>query len=216
MRSSTESQVSIAMTPEMYHHLQTLKAKTKDLKSELFSLRNMARQQSQNTKEILRETCNKVQQALSFLNSNDPIERRLRLDRLRLSRDEEAYRNDVRRLDKDLTDLEAQVEELRSNVINRRCKVNMSDVEHMAHVLSRASKTVADLKLCYPHLQDSLRNVMQAEMEVVVREEKFLKEEPDKLETALRRCKKLTGTLVTLKRFVSLSFRFFSLPPSLS
>lgn len=39
-------------------------------------------------------------------------------------------------------------------------------------------------------------------MEKVVREEKFLKEEPDRLESALRRCKKLTGTLVTLKRFV--------------
>jgi len=40
-------------------------------------------------------------------------------------------------------------------------------------------------------------------MEKVVREEKFLKEEPDRLESALRRCKKLTGTLVTLKRFVA-------------
>lgn len=29
---------------------------------------------------------------------------------------------------------------------------------------------------------------------------RFLKDEPDRLETALRRCKKLTGTLVTLKR----------------
>lgn len=37
-------------------------------------------------------------------------------------------------------------------------------------------------------------------MEKVVREEKFLSDEPDRLESALRRCKKLTGTLVTLKR----------------
>lgn len=29
---------------------------------------------------------------------------------------------------------------------------------------------------------------------------RFLKEEPDRLESALKRCKKLTGTLVTLKR----------------
>lgn len=40
-------------------------------------------------------------------------------------------------------------------------------------------------------------------MEKVVREEKFLKEEPERLESALRRCKKLTGTLVTLKRYVT-------------
>lgn len=50
-------------------------------------------------------------------------------------------------------------------------------------------------------LQNALRNVLSTEMEKVVREEKFLKDEPDRLESALRRCKKLTGTLVTLKRY---------------
>ncbi|GBL63770.1 hypothetical protein AVEN_226115-1, partial [Araneus ventricosus] len=69
-------------------------------------------------------------------------------------------------------ELETHVEELRSNVINRKCRVNMCDVEGMALVLSRASKTVADLKARFPNLQDSLKSVMAAEMEVVVREEK--------------------------------------------
>lgn len=52
----------------------------------------------------------------------------------------------------------------------------------------------------FPNLQNGLRNILSNEMEMVVREEKFLKDEPDRLENALRRCKKLTGTLVTLKR----------------
>jgi hypothetical protein len=205
--SDSAALVSIPqITPEMYHQLIKLRSKTKDLKLECANLRNMARQQSLSTRESLKETCNKIKVSLSLMcdsSLNDPVERRLRMDRLRLSRDEDTYRTDVRRLDKDLTDLESSVEELRSNVINRRCRVNMSDVENMAHILSRASKTVADLKIRYPHLQDSLKNVMQAEMEIVVREEKFLKEEPEKLEQALRRCKKLTGTLVTLKRLAS-------------
>lgn len=34
---------------------------------------------------------------------------------------------------------------------------------------------------------------------------RFLKEEPERLESALRRCKKLTGTLVTLKRYVNIT-----------
>lgn len=80
----------------------------------------------------------------------------------------------MRKLEKDLTNLETSVEELRSDVINRRCKVNMSDVENMAHILSRSSKIVADLKLRYPHLQNSLKTVMQQEMEIVVREEKYV------------------------------------------
>lgn len=64
------------------------------------------------------------------------------------------------------------------------------------------SKTVAELKMRFPILQNTLRNVLSTEMEKVVREEKFLKDEPDRLESALRRCKKLTGTLVTLKRYI--------------
>lgn len=58
----------------------------------------------------------------------------------------------------------------------------------------------------FPMLQNALRNVLSNEMEKVVREEKFLKDEPDRLETALRRCKKLTGTLVTLKRYTHIKF----------
>jgi len=186
---------ALNLTHEMFTQLRQLRCKTKDLRIECRNLRRLAQHQSSTARETLRDTCNKIQTSLSFLNSNDPIEKRLRMDRLRLSRNEDSYRADVNTLDKDLNDLESQVEELRSNVINRRCRVNMSDVEGMALVLSRASKTVADLKLrsvsifCvkrnvrfitflffftfrYPHLQDTLRNVMQQEMEVVVREEK--------------------------------------------
>lgn len=54
----------------------------------------------------------------------------------------------------------------------------------------------------FPGLQDAMKNLLSSEMEKVVREEKFLKEEPERLENALRRCKKLTGTLVTLKRYI--------------
>lgn len=62
------------------------------------------------------------------------------------------------------------------------------------------SKTVAELKMRFPSLQQNLRSILSNEMERVCREETFLKDEPDRLEVALRRCKKLTGTLVTLKR----------------
>jgi len=62
------------------------------------------------------------------------------------------------------------------------------------------SKTVADLKARFPSLQDSVKNALTNEMDTMVVEERFLKEEPERLEIALRRCKKLTGTLVTLKR----------------
>lgn len=63
-----------------------------------------------------------------------------------------------------------------------------------------SSKIVAELKMRFPALQQNLRGILTCEMEKVCREEAFLKDEPNRLEIALRRCKKLTGTLVTLKR----------------
>jgi len=81
--------------------------------------------------------------------------------------------------------------------------VNMSDVENMALVLSKASKSVADLKARFPSLQESVKGMLTNEMDQMMTEERFLKEEPERLESALKRCKKLTGTLVTLKRLAS-------------
>ncbi|XP_053200866.1 coiled-coil domain-containing protein AGAP005037-like isoform X2 [Panonychus citri] len=195
--------VSSTLPVDMYNQLRQLKKRTKDIRLELRNLRRIAQTQSGMAKETLKETCSKIRTSLAHLMLNDPLERSLRFNRLRLSKDEESYKFDVTRLEKDLNELESQVEGLRSNVINRRCRVNMTDVEAMALILSRASKTVADLKTRYPHLQEALKTIITHEMEIVVREEKFLTEEPDRLENALRRCKKLTGTLVTLKRLAS-------------
>ncbi|XP_077513454.1 coiled-coil domain-containing protein AGAP005037 isoform X7 [Amblyomma americanum] len=190
----------IHFTAEACSQLQLLRKQTKDLRLEVRSLRRMTQTQAVTAREMIRETCLKIKVMLAAVQVGED---QVCAERLRVSREEDLYRQDVTRLEKDLSDLESQVEELRGNVINRRCRVNMSNVESMALVLSRASKTVADLKARFPNLQESLKSVMGAEMEVVVREEKFLKEEPERLENALRRCKKLTGTLVTLKRLAS-------------
>ena len=45
-----------------------------------------------------------------------------------------------------LRDLEAAVEDLRSDVLNKRCRVQTGEVESMALALSSVSKALADLK----------------------------------------------------------------------
>ncbi|XP_067130546.1 coiled-coil domain-containing protein AGAP005037-like isoform X4 [Centruroides vittatus] len=188
------------LNPELYTQLRQLRKQTKDLKLEVRNLRRVAQAQAVTAKETVRDTCLKIKAMIASVQVGEDQNN---VERQRISQEEELYRQDVTKLEKDLSELENQVEELRGNVINRRCRVNISDVESMALVLSRASKNVADLKARFPNLQQTMKTVMTAEMEVVIREEKFLKEEPDRLENALRRCKKLTGTLVTLKRLAS-------------
>ncbi|KAA0197616.1 hypothetical protein HAZT_HAZT007849 [Hyalella azteca] len=104
-----------------------------------------------------------------------------------MQRERQAYEHAYGGLHRDLCDLEVRVEELRNDVINRRLRVSMADVETMALVLSRSSITCRHMR----------GNFIYSNIFRLVR---FLKEEPELLENALRRCKKLTGTLVTLKR----------------
>ncbi|KAG1711207.1 Coiled-coil domain-containing protein [Nymphon striatum] len=188
------------MSSEMYSQMKQLRKKSKELKFEAKNLKKITQAQAINVRETINNTSLKIK---TLFASSYLADEQLYCDRMKVSREEEAYRQDVLKLEKDLAELEGSVEELRSNVINRRIRVNMSDVEGMALILSKASKTVADLKARFPSLQDNLKIIMAAEMDVIVREEKFLKEEPERLENALRRCKKLTGTLVTLKRLAS-------------
>ena len=44
------------------------------------------------------------------------------------------------------SDLESVVEEIRKDVVNRRCRVNIAEIESMALVLSQLSRSLAELK----------------------------------------------------------------------
>jgi hypothetical protein len=46
----------------------------------------------------------------------------------------------------DFSDLELVVEEIRKDVVNRRCRVNMAEVEGVALVLGQLSRSLAGLK----------------------------------------------------------------------
>lgn len=187
----------LTLAPEMYNNLRGLQKKAKDLRTEVRSLRRMSQAQAIAIREDINDAFMRIRATMlagtdNFRNQDDKDKR--------LCREEELYKQEVFRLEKDLGELESSVEGLRGEVINRRTRVNMAAVEDMALILSRASKTVAELKIKFPGLQNFLRVALANEMDKVAQEEKFLKDEPDRLELALRRCKKLTGTLVTLKR----------------
>ncbi|KAI4491118.1 hypothetical protein M0802_010428 [Mischocyttarus mexicanus] len=188
----------LALTPEMYNQLRGLQKKAKDLRQDVRNLRRLSQSQAHTIRETIRDTFITIRAML--LSGGDAAWTAGDAEKVRLSREEDLYKQEMLRLEKDLTELESTVEELRGNVINRKTRVNMSDVENMALILNKSSTAVADLKVRFPSLQEGMKGLLSSEMEKIVREEKFLKEEPERLESALKRCKKLTGTLVTLKR----------------
>nr|CAD7432317.1 unnamed protein product [Timema monikensis] len=165
----------LQLTPEMYNQLRGLQKKAKDLRQEVRNLRRMSQAQAHTVRETIRDTFIKIR-AMLLSGGEDSWSTAGDAETARLNREEDSYKQEMLRLEKDLT------------------------------------KTVADLKVRFPGLQEGMKSMLSSEMEKVVREEKFLKEEPERLESALRRCKKLTGTLVTLKRLASVQEQ--RLPPS--
>nr|XP_022305715.1 coiled-coil domain-containing protein CG32809-like isoform X3 [Crassostrea virginica] len=181
--------------------IMTIKKQASDLKGDLRQIRRMHQLSRESLQESIHETMKKIATALRSV----PGAEHQLLRQHRIEADEmcQTYMEKKGKANKELSDLEGAVEELREDVISRQCRVNMSDVEGMALMLSTVTKTFGELKAGFPDMQKDLKRVMAGEMEVVVNEEKFLKEEPESVEDALKRCKRLTGTLFTLKRLAS-------------
>ncbi|CAH0716579.1 unnamed protein product, partial [Brenthis ino] len=178
--------------PDFFNQLRVLQKQSRDLRIETRNLRRSTLSHSIQMRQMMAESIVKIGALAASFREEDPDSQ--------LTREEEIYRQDMLLLENDLYELEATVERLRGQAANRETRVNMADIERIAMVLSKSSKTVADWKLKFPILQETMKAKLAAEMEKVVRKEKMLEEEPERLELALRRCKKLTGTLVTLKR----------------
>ncbi|KAM9350014.1 sickle tail protein [Symphorus nematophorus] len=85
--------------------------------------------------------------------------------------------------------------------------ITLRDVEEAALSLRRVGEAVAILRGEFPELQAKMRSVLRLEVEAV----RFLKEEPHKMDSMLKRVKALTEALSSLRRCVS-----ESIPPARS
>lgn len=96
-----------------------------------------------------------------------------------------------------LGELEQHVEQLKrdSNAVPSRRPVTLRDVEEGAINLRKVGEALAALKGEFPALQSKMHSVLKVEVETV----RFLKEEPQKMDTMLKRVKTLTDTLSGLR-----------------
>nr|XP_057923122.1 sickle tail protein isoform X2 [Doryrhamphus excisus] len=105
------------------------------------------------------------------------------------------------RILKQLSDLEDYVNHLQTSTVSfpGQLPIALRDVEEGAVNLRRVGETLAVLKEEFPELQVKMRSVLRLEMDAV----RFLKEEPHKMDSMLKRVKALTEALSSLRRCVS-------------
>ncbi|KRZ76847.1 Coiled-coil domain-containing protein [Trichinella papuae] len=181
------------------------------LQREIRELKKMAETNNTYAKNLVRDMSERIK---VILNTNKHIQvfaeearkqravqqNALLTERNWADQEERRFQETRKCLENKLINLEEDIDKLREQVVTGKRKLKMSDVEYFTETLMQIARTAATLKSDFPVLEDRLKWLMSSEMEKVVREEKFLKEEPFRINAALKRCKKLTNTILTMKR----------------
>ncbi|XP_029313337.1 sickle tail protein homolog [Cottoperca gobio] len=163
-------------------------------------LHQMRQQQLQN-QEALRVQLRRAEQEISVTLAEamrgleDPVQRQRAL----VEEDRHKYLGLEERVLTQLGDLEQYVGSLQKDSAATHRVVTLKDVEEGAVTLRKVGESLAGLKGEFPSLQTRMRSVLRVEVEAV----KFLKEEPHKLDSMLKRVKSLTETLSGLRRCAS-------------
>ncbi|GAB1296750.1 SRC kinase-signaling inhibitor 1 [Apodemus speciosus] len=194
--STPAGQPTAASRLQMQMHLRGLQNNASDLRGQLQQLRKLQLQNQESVRALLKRTEAELSMRVSEAarRQEDPLQRQRTLveeERLR-------YLNDEELITQQLNDLEKSVEKIQRDVSHNHRLVPGPELEEKALVLKQLGETLTELKAHFPGLQSKMRVVLRVEVEAV----KFLKEEPQRLDGLLKRCRGVTDTLAQIRRQV--------------
>ncbi|XP_027861455.1 sickle tail protein homolog isoform X10 [Xiphophorus couchianus] len=178
-------------------NLMQFRNNVSDLRIQLHQMRQL---QVQN-QEVLRVQLKRAEQEITIKlteavrRAEDPVQRQ----RAVVEEDRHKYLGLEERVLVQLSELEQYVASLQPDSATTTRVVTLKDVEEGAVTLRKVGESLAGLKGEFPALQTRMRAVLRVEVEAV----KFLKEEPHKLDSMLKRVKSLTDTLSSLRRYAT-------------
>ncbi|XP_038828893.1 sickle tail protein-like isoform X4 [Salvelinus namaycush] len=177
-------------------NLFQFKKNVSDLRLQLHQMRQLQLQNQEalcvQLKRAEQEISVKLVEAMKRL--EDPVQRQRAL----VEEDRHKYLGLEERVFNQLGELEQYVDTLKRETSSAGAHraVTLKHVEEGAVSLRRVGESLAGLRGEFPPLQTRMRSVLRVEVEAV----KFLKEEPHKLDSMLKRVKSLTETLSGLRR----------------
>lgn len=179
----------------------TLRGDLRMLRAELTQLKQFQTFQAQQFDEMIQRAKEQIVQRVAQTSSGD--DSGLKSRRQKVQAEEMTYVQGKNDINRHISELESEVEMLRLDVVQKRCIANPAEVDSLNSQLGIISRQVSDLKSQFAELHDNMKSIMASELEVIVQGDKFLKEEPSKLENLVSRCKHITGTLYTLQKLVT-------------
>ncbi|XP_053914342.1 sickle tail protein homolog isoform X14 [Cuculus canorus] len=186
-----------AGAPSMQVSLHGMKRNVSDLRLQLHQMKQLQLQNQEMLKAMVKkaelEINGKMIEAVKRL--EDPVQRQRNL----VEQERQKYLNEEEKIVKKLCELEAFVEDLKRDSSASSKTVTLKDVEDGAFLLRQVGEAVATLKGEFPTLQNKMRAILRIEVEAV----RFLKEEPHKLDSLLKRVRSMTDILTMLRRHVT-------------
>ncbi|XP_072010247.1 sickle tail protein homolog isoform X2 [Engystomops pustulosus] len=181
---------------DMQVSLHDMRRNVAELRLQLQKMRQLQLQNQEMVRAMMKkaelEISSKVTEMVK--NLEDPVQRQ----RVLVEQERQKYLQDEEQIILKLSDLESFVEDMRKDS-NATRVVTLKDVEDRAFVLRQIGEAVSNLKGEFPYLQNKMRAVLRVEVEAV----RFLKEEPHKLDSLLKRIRNMTDALSALRRHVS-------------
>ncbi|XP_064018566.1 sickle tail protein homolog isoform X8 [Pogoniulus pusillus] len=186
-----------AAAPSMQVSLHGMKRNVSDLRLQLHQMKQLQLQNQEMLRAMVKkaelEIHGKMMETVKRL--EDPVQRQRNL----VEQERQKYLNEEERVVKKLCELEAFVEDLKRDSSASSKTVTLKDVEDGAFLLRQVGESVATLKGEFPMLQNKMRAILRIEVEAV----RFLKEEPHKLDSLLKRVRSMTDILTMLRRHVT-------------
>nr|XP_045007283.1 sickle tail protein homolog isoform X3 [Jaculus jaculus] len=177
--------------------LLDLRRNVAELRIQLQQMRQLQLQNQEMLRAMMKkaelELSSKAMEVLKRL--EDPVQRQRTLVEL----ERQKYLHEEERIVKKLRELEDFVEDMKKDSSSAGRVVTLKDVEDGAFLLRQVGEAVATLKGEFPTLQNKMRAVLRIEVEAV----RFLKEEPHKLDSLLKRVRSMTDVLTMLRRHVT-------------
>ncbi|XP_069093589.1 SRC kinase signaling inhibitor 1 isoform X1 [Pleurodeles waltl] len=180
----------------MQLHLHGLQQNTSELRNQLHQLKKMQLQNQETVKTMLKRTETEISVRVTdtMRKQEDPLQRQRAL----VEEERLKYLNEEELITQQLSDLEKSVEKIKKDVGHSHQLISIQELEEKTLVLQQLGETLTELKAHFPSLQSKMRVILRVEVEAV----KFLKEEPQRLDTLLKRCKSMTDTLAQIRRQV--------------
>nr|XP_054292072.1 sickle tail protein homolog isoform X14 [Pongo pygmaeus] len=191
------SQPPLVGTSAIHMSLLEMRRSVAELRLQLQQMRQLQLQNQELLRAMMKkaelEISGKVMETMKRL--EDPVQRQ----RVLVEQERQKYLHEEEKIVKKLCELEDFVEDLKKDSTAASRLVTLKDVEDGAFLLRQVGEAVATLKGEFPTLQNKMRAILRIEVEAV----RFLKEEPHKLDSLLKRVRSMTDVLTMLRRHVT-------------